>query len=73
MKTFEVFAGAEKHGAIWHCAVEGEAEAVFMMKKLADENPGPCFVHDLECGQIVAAVTGPSLKNEPQKRKSSAA
>jgi hypothetical protein len=64
MKTFEVLAGAEKHGAIWQCAVEGEAEAVFMMKKLADETPGPYFVYDLEYGQIVAMITGPSPKDQ---------
>jgi hypothetical protein len=73
MKTFEVFAGTDKRGAIWQCAVEGEAEAVSIMKRLADENPGPYFVYDLEYGQIVAMTTGPSPKTETPKRKSSAA
>ena len=75
MKTFDVFAGTEKDKAIWRCSVQGEAEAVFIMKKLADEKPGPYFVFDVEYAQIVAVVAGrPSPKPESNpKRKSTAA
>jgi|HubBroStandDraft_2_1064218.scaffolds.fasta_scaffold2740960_1 hypothetical protein len=74
MKMFEVFSGTGSRDAIWQCAVEGEAEAVSIMRKLANENPGPYFVFDLEYGQIVAMLTGPSPKIETNpKSKSTAA
>jgi hypothetical protein len=69
MKTFDIFSGNPKNGSIWQCAVEGEAEAVFIMKQLADEKPGPYFVYDTQNAKVLAVVTGPRPKPGTHTRR----
>jgi hypothetical protein len=69
MRTFDIFSGTPKHDPIWQCAIEGQAEAVLIMKRLADEKPGPYFAYDTERATVLAVVSGPTPKPET-KRKS---
>jgi hypothetical protein len=76
MKIFDIFAGTARHDAVWQCSAHGKSEALFVMKHLADEKPGPYFVYDLECETVVTVITGttdPTLKPVKDNRKSSVA
>lgn len=66
MPIFDIFSGTVDNGAIWQCSVEGFAEAVFIMKKLAAAKPGAYFVYDTEAARVLAEITGPVP--QPQNR-----
>jgi glucose dehydrogenase len=75
MNIFDIFAGTRSPDAVWLCSLEGSAEAVFIMKKLAATKPGTYFVFDRDAGRVLAEITtvaGPQRAPESDRKNNAA-